>query len=95
MPLDLPTYVTYRTEFAQWIPQQSDDPAWTEPGTDEQQEVYDRLCHFYWLIDQEVGSEPGRIVENGQCTPCGAGIDRPHFAYSLLSSHTPEHVRGR
>ncbi|HET9258092.1 MAG TPA: phosphatidylserine decarboxylase, partial [Pseudonocardiaceae bacterium] len=44
------------------IPRESEDPAWA--GTDGQQEVYDRLCHFYWLIDQEVGSTPPRIVEN-------------------------------
>ena len=63
--LDWPTtdkkYIEYLTWFSQWIPQQSTDPAWTDPGTDEQQEVYDRLCHFYWLIDQEVN---GKILQN-------------------------------
>jgi phosphatidylserine decarboxylase precursor len=62
-PLDLSTYVDYLTKFARWIPKQSTDPAWTKPSTDEHQEVYDRLCHFYWLIDQKVGPD-GRIVEN-------------------------------
>ena len=45
-------YVLYVDWFSRWIPRQSTDSAWTEPGTHEQQEVYDRLCHFYFLIDQ-------------------------------------------
>lgn len=63
-PLDLSEYLAYLTQFARWAPRQSDDAAWTKPGTDEQQEVYDRLCHFYWLIDQEVGPDPCRTVES-------------------------------
>ena len=59
-PLTLRDYLDYLVWFARWIPQQSDDPAWLDPGTSEHQEVYDRLCHFYWLIDQSVGS--GRTV---------------------------------
>ncbi|MGL4961446.1 MAG: phosphatidylserine decarboxylase [Inquilinus sp.] len=63
-PQDYPAYVGYLVEFAHWIPRESSDPAWTEPGTDEQQEVYDRLCHFYWLIDQKVGPDNTTIVQN-------------------------------
>lgn len=63
-PVDVPGYIGYLTEFARWIPQQSGDDAWKEPGADEHQEVYDRLCHFYWLIDQEVGPDRTTIVEN-------------------------------
>ncbi len=55
-PCDLAGYVDYLVCFARWIPRQSSDPAWTQPGTDEHQEVYDRLCHFYWLIDQSAGA---------------------------------------
>jgi len=66
--LDWPTtidgYQKYLEFFVRYIPQQSSDPAWTAPGTDEQQEVYDRLCHFYYLIDQEVGSRQSVIVQN-------------------------------
>ncbi|QUY45592.1 phosphatidylserine decarboxylase [Acaryochloris marina] len=64
-PVEIPEYLTYLKEFSQWIPQQSTDKAWTAPGTDEQQEVYDRLCHFYWLIDQKVGTD-SKIVENNE-----------------------------
>lgn len=64
-PVDIPQYIAYLTEFSQWIPRQSTDEAWTAPGTDEQQEVYDRLCHFYWLIDQKIGVD-GKIVENNE-----------------------------
>lgn len=63
-PVDIDAYIAYLIDFSQWIPQQSSDKAWTEPGTDEQQEVYDRLCHFYWLIDQEVGPGKETIVQN-------------------------------
>lgn len=64
-PETIPLYIAYLTEFARWIPQQSTNKAWTAPGTDEQQEVYDHLCHFYWLIDQKVGSN-SKIVENNE-----------------------------
>lgn len=63
-PLDLDTYIAFLEEFASWIPQQSTDPAWTAPGTDEQQEVYDRLCHFHWLINQPVGPDGTTIVQS-------------------------------
>ncbi|HSR49827.1 MAG TPA: phosphatidylserine decarboxylase, partial [Acidobacteriota bacterium] len=66
--LDWPTtrdrYLKYLTQFSRWIPRQSTNPAWTDPGTDEQQEVYDRLCHFYFLVDQQLPD--GRIVENDE-----------------------------
>ncbi len=55
-PVTTDGYLDYLWWFARWTPHESTDPAWTAPGTDEQQEVYDHLCHFYWLIDQEVGS---------------------------------------
>ena len=64
-PVTIPLYIAYLKEFARWIPQQSTGKAWTAPGTDEQQEVYDHLCHFYWLIDQKVGSN-NKIVENNE-----------------------------
>ncbi len=72
-PVDIKGYVAYLKWFARWIPQQSNDPAWIKPdddehlkpGSEEHQEVYDRLCHFYWLIGQEVGPEDQKTaVEN-------------------------------
>ncbi len=63
-PVDIIEYVTYLKEFACWIPQQSDNPAWRDPKTGNSQEVYDRLCHFYYLIDQEVGPNNSTIVQN-------------------------------
>jgi len=63
-PVDFPGYIEYLVEFSRWIPQQSNAEAWDKPGTDEHQEVYDRLCHFYWLVDQEVGPNNRTIVEN-------------------------------
>ncbi|MBL4659538.1 MAG: phosphatidylserine decarboxylase [Alcanivoracaceae bacterium] len=63
-PLSRGEYIDYLISFAQLIPRQSTNKAWTEPGTDEQQEVYDRLCHFYWLIDQEIGDDKKIIEED-------------------------------
>jgi phosphatidylserine decarboxylase len=60
-PKDLHGYIVYLTEFARWIPKQASAPPWNQQG-DESREVLDRLCHFYWLIDQEL--EGGTIVEN-------------------------------
>ncbi|MEM9291914.1 MAG: phosphatidylserine decarboxylase [Acidobacteriota bacterium] len=54
-PLNLDAYLSYLEQFSHWIPQQSPNPVWLDPGTPEHQEVYDRLCHFYYLIDQPVG----------------------------------------
>eukprot|EP00039_Didymoeca_costata_P030479 m.29801 g.29801 ORF g.29801 m.29801 type:complete len:419 (-) comp8137_c0_seq3:182-1438(-) len=62
-PVDFEGYIKYLRAFAMWAPRQSDHPAWIKPGTDGHQEVYDRLCHFYWLIDQKVGPN-GSIIQN-------------------------------
>lgn len=105
-PLDVPAYIRYLADFARWIPRQSDDPAWLEPGTDEHQEVYDRLCHFYWLIDQRVGADR-RIVENvpwfseflvGYARAWGAFLDTTDsFSQETLDSFiqfSPEYAVG-
>lgn len=68
-PTDLESYLAFLTEFALWIPQQSNvsEPAyagWANPDTGQSQEVYDRLCHFYFLIDQKVGPQGSVIVED-------------------------------
>ncbi len=63
-PTDFDAYVTYLGWFYQWTPQQSLHEGWRRPGTSEYQEAYDRLCHFYWLIDQPFGDDPTKIVEN-------------------------------
>ena len=63
-PKNLEEYIDYLTVFSHWVPQQSGDPAWLKPETDEHQEIYDRLCHFYWLVDQTVGSNKDTVVES-------------------------------
>ncbi|NAS30812.1 phosphatidylserine decarboxylase [Flavobacteriaceae bacterium R38] len=63
-PIDIDGYIRYLKGFARWTPQQSGDDAWLKPGTHHHQEVYDRLCHFYWLIDQEIGIGKTTIIEN-------------------------------
>ncbi|MTI89253.1 MAG: phosphatidylserine decarboxylase [Balneolaceae bacterium] len=63
-PVTFNEYIVYLQEFSRWIPQQHDLPAWKTPDSNGSQEVYDRLCHFYFLIDQPVGKEGDIIVEN-------------------------------
>jgi len=60
-PTDWLDYVKYVFRFCHWVPHQSSNPAWTDPDTDEQQEVYDHLCHFYYLIDQSTNESDDRI----------------------------------
>jgi phosphatidylserine decarboxylase precursor len=60
-------YIAFLKNFSNWTPNQCGD-AWKKPDYDQNQEVYDRLCHFYWLIDQEVAAEDCTIsqeVQNG------------------------------
>lgn len=61
-PTDFRGYIEYLTAFARWAPMQGDSDVWLEPGTEEHQEVYDRLCHFYFLIDQP--GQGGKVVES-------------------------------
>ncbi len=65
-PTTLVDYIVFLIEFSRWKPQQSDHPAWQKPGAEQPhaEEVYDRLCHFYWLIDQKVGPNGTKIVQN-------------------------------
>jgi phosphatidylserine decarboxylase len=52
-PLTEKGYVNYLITFAMWIPQPDPESYWEQPTErDEHQEVYDRLCHFHYLIDQ-------------------------------------------
>ena len=64
-PTNFSEYVEFLVRFAFLIPQQSTDRAWLDPDSPlgEHQEVYDRLCHFYWLIDQPVGPEDGAVQD--------------------------------
>lgn len=63
-PLNLADYTAYLSWFAKWTPKESEDPAWRKPGTDDQQEVYDRLCHFYFLIDQPLDAQGTTLQSN-------------------------------
>ncbi len=66
--LDWPTtvdeWISYLRKFSRWIPHQSGNKGWQDPDTGYSQEVYDRLCHFYFLIDQKVGLDNNTIVQN-------------------------------
>ncbi len=66
-PTTTDEYLEYLQWFSTWTPNQYGE-GWEIEGYDQNQEVYDRLCHFYWLIDQDVIPDGGRIsqeVQNG------------------------------
>lgn len=58
-PLEQNAYISYLTTFAQVIPSENTgtyDPWRNTSGQNGySQEIYDRLCHFYLLVDQGVG----------------------------------------
>jgi phosphatidylserine decarboxylase len=64
-PTNVDDYYSFLRWYASFIPQQSSYPGWqVDPSnsTSAYQEVYDQLCHFYYLVDQP--SKDGRLVEN-------------------------------
>lgn len=63
-PTNVDDYISYLQSFSRWAPRQSGEEAWKNPEDGQSQEVYDRLCHFYWLIDQKVGDNGTTVVEN-------------------------------
>ncbi|NQY07643.1 MAG: phosphatidylserine decarboxylase [Flavobacteriaceae bacterium] len=68
-PTSIEHYLAYLRSFAKWKPQQSSSSAWNKTDYDQNQEVYDRLCHFYWLIDQKIDDNGSKLkveVQNGE-----------------------------
>lgn len=66
-PTTFDEYAYYLAVYSRWLPQQSSDPAWLEPGgpvIGEHREVYDRLCWFHWLIDQPLDSLDGGVLQD-------------------------------
>ena len=56
-PEDIAQYEAYLKRFINWVPRQSDADAWKGLGAEERyaKEVDDRMAHFYFLVDQDVG----------------------------------------
>ncbi len=63
-PLNLKEYQDYLLVFSKWTPMESKEFIWRIPGTNGHQEIDDRTNHFYWLIDQEVGSKKTTLVQS-------------------------------
>lgn len=58
-PTSPKTYLAYLHAFARWIPREDPESYWKVPDSPQYnrfytQEILDRLCHFYWLIDRPV-----------------------------------------
>jgi phosphatidylserine decarboxylase len=56
-PQDIDGYESYLKRAVRWIPRQSADKAWQGTKLDERyaKEVSDRMSHFFFLVDQEIG----------------------------------------
>ena len=63
-PTDFDGYVDYLNFFRRWIPRQGKAKAWLNTENGQSQEVYDHLCHFYYLIDQPVGENGSKVVQD-------------------------------
>lgn len=97
-PTDFEAYTDYVANFLRWIPHQGQNEAWKHLGERDayEQEVYDQLCHFFWLIDQDVGDNAGAVIENVdwfrdwllECArDWGAFLDTPaSFSEEILES---------
>ncbi|MEI6865887.1 phosphatidylserine decarboxylase [Flavicella sp.] len=57
-PLCREDYIIYLKKYQKWIPQQTSNEKWNLSDSFDCHEANDRLCHFYFLIDQqtEIGS---------------------------------------
>jgi len=70
-PLTIESYFNYLDIYVRLVPDSESDPlypyAWT--STDEKngynQKVYDLLCQFYWLVNQDI-SETGLTLQNNE-----------------------------
>jgi phosphatidylserine decarboxylase len=65
-PTNTKEYEKYLNEFVKYIPKESESKIWKKmKGINSYtQEIYDRLCHFYYLIDQPL--EKGKLIENDE-----------------------------
>ena len=61
-PLTRAEYINYLRNFKKWVPRKSNESVWRTLGVADSQEVYDKLCHFYYLVDQQTGI--GKLVDS-------------------------------
>jgi len=68
-PTTIQQYVKYLQWFASWIPQQNDYDGWLSKDGDylsSHEEIYDRLCHFYYLINQRLPDNDDKTVQDNE-----------------------------
>ncbi len=63
-PINIPEYAQYLLKFSKWIPKQSDGNACKILEENGYQEIYGRLGHFYFLIDQKILNGHSIILKN-------------------------------
>ncbi len=81
-PQDIPAYIDYLVAYSRWVPNQFGD-AWKKPGYDQNQEVFDRLCHFHWLINQPVASD-GKPIAKSDVVQSGPWFSKWLIKYARL-----------
>jgi len=65
-PTTLKGYYTYLSWFSSYVPQQQAYDGWLDGSSQDydstHQEVYDQLCHFYYLINQKIDTKDKQTV---------------------------------
>jgi phosphatidylserine decarboxylase precursor len=71
-PTTAEEYYKYLDHYVRIVPNESNDPdypnAWSSDGTKNghNQKIYDLLCQFYWLIDQNIETNPDAPIRTMQ-----------------------------
>lgn len=102
-PQSIGEYEDYLTRFVRWVPRQSADKAWQglKPNERYAKEVNDRIAHFFFLVDQDIGdgalqdSETFRGWMTAFARQWGSFLDTPEsFSPETLQSfvdYAPEY----
>lgn len=94
-PQDIDEYESYLKRAVRWVPRQSADKAWQGRKPDERyaKEVSDRMSHFFFLVDQDLGrgalqdSETFRGWMTEFARQWGSFLDTPEsFSEEILQS---------
>lgn len=62
-PRNIEDYLIYLNDFSQWAPRFCGRVAIQQPDKAQLQDVYHRLFHFYWLIDQYIDKDQQQIFQ--------------------------------
>ena len=62
-PRNINDYLAYLNDFSHWAHRFCGQAAIQHPDKEQLQKAYTRLFHFYWLIDQNIGQEKNKVLQ--------------------------------